>query len=431
MKIKLELNQGFERMRSADKPINIPNGSITPRTTTTKVECEIKDIVRLKSDFNKPLEQKANNRLIDLQKQLAPATDTAKNIAMIIQENTGNNSLNNALDVLADLKNKAEAEVTSLTDGIEKVKDGITRELKSNYHNKNDIAFETVYQENIANADELNDKLPAVLHYGINTQAVGDLVGAYLSKEDIHPIEASLFLKALEYLNNTIDTQSYIQNDDFELYPNNTVLMDIFVRDNHCIKQYEDTNLPETHTLVLWRKKPNEIYLIDPSQKSFSENFIEIMKRHDFDCLKLPTTTKLYGTADYAANNKPKYSEDPNNPSPRDCIDIAVKIAFELNEQQKSKKPLADIEKNMLAQISNIAGNAPHLTKLPKSLIIRELQSSNFSTRTAAKKVVGEVNNAIIRKDKLFNVMSSSKIRNYCHILALKQSMESLVELYI
>jgi hypothetical protein len=163
--------------------------------------------------------------------------------------------------------------------------------------------------------------------------------------------------------------------------------------------------------------------LIDPSQKTYSENLQNILeKEHLVQDLILGSSEKVYGVAGYPSpNNKPRYTNDPNAPAPRDCVDIAVKIAFELNEQQKKPGvPLGDVETNMLRQISNEPKHAVHLMKMGK-VIIRDLQSSNFETRVETMKKVQTAASALGN----FR-LQADKIKTYSDLQNIVQGAEIL-----
>ena len=75
-------------------------------------------------------------------------------------------------------------------------------------------------------------------------------------------------------------------------------------------------------------------------------------------------------------------------PQPRDCVDIAVKIAFEINEQQKEGTNIEQINENVFSQISNKKA-LNTVTQIIDGTFIRELQSSNKNIRRDAKQALG------------------------------------------
>jgi hypothetical protein len=168
----------------------------------------------------------------------------------------------------------------------------------------------------------------------------------------------------------------------------------------------------------LWKKKDNELVLIDPSQKSYSEHLLAPLKLKFGVNINTLAYKTLYGVAVYKPNDKTEYSDYLElKPKPRDCVDIAVKVAFELNEQQKLCNTLEEAENRTLEQISNEPKVAQHLTKLG-GIVIRELQSSNFQNRYESKKVVKDVNDGLI--NKIVPKINADKIQNYQDVQELK-----------
>ena len=100
-----------------------------------------------------------------------------------------------------------------------------------------------------------------------------------------------------------------------------TVLVDVFARDadNNIIIQKSE---PETHTVVLFQQN-NKFLVIDPSNASFSRILVGVNE----DIIICPTDKlQIY---------KPFGKTGPNPDNWRDCIDVAVKIAFNLNTNFK------------------------------------------------------------------------------------------------
>jgi hypothetical protein len=289
------------------------------------------------------------------------------------------------------------------------------------HNNNSNFGFETIYQETISENDSsIIADTPAVLRYGLNTEsaALKKLVGGYIEKGVLHPYEEALFEEAINYLTKVESGEAYIK-DKLE-YPNNIVLVDIFDRSSGIINDGNN----QSHTIALWKKKNNELVLIDPSQKSYSEHLVEPLKLKLGININTLGYKTLYGVAAYKPNDKTDYSNYLNpNPKPRDCVDIAVKVAFELNEQQKIQGDLQIAENNMLEQLSNEPKLATHLTKLG-GIVIRELQSSNFHDRSEAKLTVKEVNDNLI--NKTIPKINVEKIKNYQNVQELKTIFTNL-----
>ena len=211
-----------------------------------------------------------------------------------------------------------------------------------------------------------------VLRYGLDTDSIGlkSIVGAIIEKGVVHPYEGTLFIKTFNYFENTESAEVYVKNKSG--YPNNVVLIDIFDRSKGFINE----GINQTHTIVLWKKKDNEIILIDPSNIEYSKHLCERFKLTPLN----PTKNIIYGSEGKETGYSEYFQKEPK---PRDCIDIAVKIALELNEQQKLCDNLNEIDNNMLQQISNQNTIAPHMI-LVKDISVRTLQSTNQHTRVSA-----------------------------------------------
>lgn len=244
-----------------------------------------------------------------------------------------------------------------------------------------DFGFETIYQENIREngGNEVSEDTPAVLRYGLNKDIL--TAGSYIEKGLLHPYEIALFEKAIDYLNQTKSAEAYIQDiTPDKSYVNNAVLVDIFDRSTGFV----DAGDNQTHTVVLWKKTNDQIMLIDPSNINFSNHLCDPLTTCFFGVTILPSQPN--GQVIYGTQGKPTgYSEyDYPNPLPRDCVDIAVKVAFEINEQQKIVGDFNLVEKNVFSQISNKRKLSKHLDKIDGTFI-RELQSSNKDIRREAK----------------------------------------------
>ena len=205
----------------------------------------------------------------------------------------------------------------------------------------------------------------------------------------MHYVEQKVLENAFQELNTKLSAEA-LQKQMMKAneYPNNIVLVDIFARKQGTIKIDQSTKLPETHTIVLWKKTDQDVLLIDPSKVDFSEhiaNSLNLIR----DVLKIEQKilpSDIEGGIIYATQEKNTgYSEyDNKDPMPRDCIDIAVKIAFEIHEQQLRGTDITKIEENVFSQISNKKKLSKAVTNVDNTFI-RELQSSNLKVREEAK----------------------------------------------
>jgi hypothetical protein len=108
-----------------------------------------------------------------------------------------------------------------------------------------------------------------------------------------------------------------------------TALIDIFEKsDNGLINYNKTTKCPETHTVVLYKNDNTTFSVIDPTDSSFSTHIASNMNNmliNEVVALSAPTKNiKIYiPEKGNTGNNSTDY---------RDCIDIAVKLAFGLQK---------------------------------------------------------------------------------------------------
>jgi hypothetical protein len=162
----------------------------------------------------------------------------------------------------------------------------------------------------------------------------------------------------------------------FQLTNSKTLLVDIFVRDQEFVKFNEEKT--ETHTILLYNTG-NKILVIDPSNPQFSWP----LANFDKEIIQCSQNNKL---KIYTPTGKPT---GYHNDAFRDCVDIAVKIAFALNNKLKDENNIETIMKCLeIEYISNNDEiNSSILDKslfvgkeleLVKSMPLRMQQSSNI-----------------------------------------------------
>ena len=232
-----------------------------------------------------------------------------------------------------------------------------------------------------------------VFRYGLNSSALIETVKSYntlqpkisapsqksgksnkteLPKTILHPLEMIIINKALSDL--TAQKQ--------------TVLIDIFARDDkEQIRFDEKTNLPETHTVVLYKNDDSNIIVIDPSNSTFSKylaseisNLLVKVELMDQTLKAFTNELKIY---------TPSKNIGPNPEQYRDCIDIAVKIAFGLNNH----KGVVDVSKIMeLPAIKEITNqkliNEAFVSEYG---VVRIRQASEDKIRTIADKITDKL----------------------------------------
>ncbi|MCC2646545.1 MAG: hypothetical protein K0R02_610 [Rickettsiaceae bacterium] len=156
------------------------------------------------------------------------------------------------------------------------------------------------------------------------------------SKIKLHSLEKELLKEAIAYLSKS---------------ESNTVVVDIFARANGVIKAQASGDV-EVHSVVLYKALTNEegrvqIVVIDPSNFLFSSHLSNINDELDIsaEIITLHKALQIY---------KAEGKVGPEFDEYRDCIDIAVKLAFGLN----NTKP--DIDVNIL---KNDKGNPQNIIK--------------------------------------------------------------------
>jgi len=413
MKANLELlNLSFNRIK--ENPLRYDTGSITPRTTTDKVICdEVKISPEALKLYQQSISERIEKKVLTFRGDREQELKKIAPLKELLSIDKSDKLFEQRLQDVEKKVNLAEEQIVTLKSSF-----GIQIKHDSGF------SFETIYQEGIGeNHGVIGTVSPAVLRYGLDTEseALNSLVGSYIEKGVLHPYEEALFQRAFDYLNRVESADHYIKSGDKSEYPNNVVLVDIFDRS----KGFVNAGHNQSHTVTLWKKRDSELVLIDPSQKSYSDHLLDSIKAIFKDITTLSCNT-LYGVAIYKDNEITGYSDyHDKKPKPRDCVDIAVKVAFELNEQQKLQDTLLKIEGSMLAQISNDIKNAEYMSKF-KGVVVRELQSSVHETRMSSYRTLNNLNTGlmddIVQKIKI----RTDKIKNYQDIQKLEPILMSL-----
>ncbi|MBL4705208.1 MAG: hypothetical protein JKY54_11855 [Flavobacteriales bacterium] len=317
-------------------------GSITPRTTSEKVEYfTVKDLGQILS-FQERLKVRSESivaSLKEIKDKLRVAGSSYKDLAGQLPEIPSEQDIEKqriAIDSIDKLQIKVsflDKKLVSLTAQIGKIQ----TEVSGN------AMLIVPYQKDLSTRGVFDDQSPRTIRYAINSSAVPELTGIYLDKEMLHPIEEALFGSAFVLLENV-----RVEAGNEEQYLNNIVLVDFFVRDDDKIKKYKETEAPETHTVALWKKTNSEYILIDPSNTKFSTFLVPLLNKLNVMQGKKISELPIEGGILYGPGKEPTgYSSPLQLQKPRDCTDIAVKIAFELNEQQ-NKIPFPSAEYDFL-----------------------------------------------------------------------------------
>jgi|GEM_PF-2266491 len=234
----------------------------------------------------------------------------------------------------------------------------------------------------------------------------------------LHPIEIINIRKAIESLN---------------IHNNKAVLIDIFARlDDGQIRIDESKNRAEIHTVVLYMQeigegdnKQPQILIIDPSNSQFSKHlvsnsglvFLEGAGINPVEILAPPKMVKIYSPA----SGK---STGPNPCDPRDCTDIAVKIALGLNsyEETINIKDLASVQ--VIQEITNNTSYNENLFFEAGLVVARARQATEFNIRTAMEKILYKMQRHISSVREYYKPKSSDSKGEE----ELKQQTEKVLE---
>ena len=370
--------------------MNPCHGSITPTTVGRKSIVHVNFDVIVKN-YKSRLDPKIENfesqvlnitEEIDRQKIDFVARAKELSVANLELDDSTNTlesttKLHNEIKGNIEERKKLENEISNLKN----LKDTISNICTSS----NDTIISTVFYQELIDGkgkDEADSNKPSIIHYTINDDEVKDFVGTKLARDELHPIEESLFTQALVELQHVESFENFYKSGT-DVYPNNALLVDIFVRSEGIIRGSSD--FAETHTIVLWKGSNSRITLIDPSHSKFSiglkdsiqnlsVNSIEKKEIHVIDGVIYSSNGQITGSTEFSA---------------RDCIDLAVKIGFELKEQQKEAKFACSEDmrnntcSNAIRQVSNQVQFAPHM-RYVRNILVRTLQSSRHVIRVAA-----------------------------------------------
>lgn len=260
-----------------------------------------------------------------------------------------------------------------------------------------DYVFKLAYQEKLNNTLNIVTNKPVTYRFGIWTAKIKDLADTKVVHGKLHPIEQKLLEEACSHLMNPQISSGDTQG--ISGYRNNVALVDIFVREGGIIAKDEKTNGPEIHTVVLWKKEASKLVVIDPNYREFS-NIVTIITT------LLPISIELSAPLEKLYLSK-GLTLGRNDKDGRDCTDIAVKVAFEINELQLSSSGVT-VDKIEEAVGERLSNNPKHHTKLQslknfkKGAHIRSLQSSNYQYRSETLKLVDGFNPASKQDPKAF-----------------------------
>lgn len=167
---------------------------------------------------------------------------------------------------------------------------------------------------------------------------------------------------------------------------NKTVLVDIFARDQLTgLVKWQDNSLPETHTVVLFKNSEKQFIIIDPSNSSFSKHLSTNTKliSDELEILTLQKELRIY-------EQDKQVGTGPSASQYRDCIDIAVKLAFGLNKIQELD--INKIEQTITVQEVTNQKEINENIVLAKEVITRIRQGSDSDIREKFNKFSTYIN---------------------------------------
>ncbi len=387
------------------------DGSITPRTVRGKPEDlplasgEVASILKYDEQFEQKYEQR-NKAKLEARKKHAFSMKTLDELSKYcgVGEFEGLKAkFSETGDAISKIRNLEQIKPCQITDSL--------RFVKTFQHRKDDAVADL----------EFSVLKPIVMHYGINSANCKIFIGHATKEGTLHPIELKVFEDAVKYLKDRSPAQDIDirkkgalppplpgappTGAEDPLIPNNVVLVSFFPRkpkdkwdklleENTIVADEKYPKEAETHTTALWKTGSEEITIIDPTDRGFSQFLVSILNKTS--TLK-PYTFKMEDSKGVKVSFKgvnekvvteiyrPKHGPDKSLKFARDCTDIAVKIAFELNEQQMDSS-VASVDLALAGTIEQIS----NLT-LPKDVgLFKALQSSSVAVRHAARKLIDD-----------------------------------------
>ena len=270
----------------------------------------------------------------------------------------------------------------------------------------------------------VNPSIPLIPYYEINAQNML-LVNKLLNKTKLHLLEKYVFEEAIRYLEGQCAADEYFKIREVEknISPNNIALVNFFPRSNNVIKKdIHNSEVVETHTIVLWKISENEIKIIDPSSSDYSSFLKDISVHNKFKFLidegKRSILKNIYKVEDKDLKGK--------SVEKRDCTDIAVKLGFELNQRQIDYKvsTILDCLQQSIEQISNTSTSFVSGLKLFKAL-----QSSDLKVRETATKLKEVVQKLEVKDKSFLTELDLTKFDSNVEPAKIIQNTQELIEL--
>jgi len=244
-----------------------------------------------------------------------------------------------------------------------------------------------------------------VWRFAMNPGQLQKMIGQKL-RNSLHLAEQILFYEALSVLDKSTSAKA-LGNKKQKKSPNNVVLVDIFARKNDGTIKKTENGEPETHTVALWKKENGKIILIDPSNVGFSSGLISSLqflarnrnnkapestdigqlqpnieqldeKHQEVSVQSIKVTGNKIYNPDAFSTEFEQVKVGRLATDSRDCIDIAVKIGFVLNDLQSQGTEFDELELAMLSQITNQSTVLSKIKRMNPKTIKKVLASEDF-----------------------------------------------------
>lgn len=256
-----------------------------------------------------------------------------------------------------------------------------------------------------------SDHNASVVRYGLNSKLFDYLDGLNSSHGILHPAEFITIFQAME----SLSKRGYPGSDVYFDYKYNVVVCDIFDRGSEKESKFqkEEDGRIKTHSVVLWKITDKKVVIIDPNDQKFCKFIDKLRVKSDtelavlYDILPkdadytLPNDTKFYssGEGSGAAHGTSLHHT-------RDCVDIAVKIAFFIDEAQKTYQRVDLILRDLYKYMST---NSDGET-FSKLKLAREAHSSNLKTRESFSIILDFVSKVPFMNKELCQNIFNNKI---------------------
>lgn len=280
---------------------------------------------------------------------------------------------------LVDKRTKAIKQITAY--------EKLIKMIEGDFTEARDIIFPLTYQHKpSSDSDERVEPKPS----GDSDGGVGPMVTRLtlfteklvglklldsLLEETLHPIELISIIKAIDLLKSCPGAFEVEESDSPTGYKENIVLVDVLARkpDPKDSKKkvfwiddkIKSKDVLEFHTIVLWKINDKAIMVIDPNNQTNTYTFLqplfELLRYQDYELFHMYNSSEscIEGLTGYLTKNF--YQAERSTfgrgirdaaggctSNVRDCTDIAVKIAFAINEFQKDeylRRELTDSQK--------------------------------------------------------------------------------------